>query len=98
MRQAAQVKGLVGEHFLRPPPFESPGGVPTSHGIIAPLAHRLRVESRYNRVAWLVDDPAISSGPTVIHRAVTDTVGRTPMIELGRVAKGLPGRVVAKLE
>jgi cysteine synthase A len=26
------------------------------------------------------------------------TVGRTPMIELGRLAKGLPGRVVAKLE
>lgn len=29
---------------------------------------------------------------------VTATVGRTPMVELGRMAKGLPGRVVAKLE
>jgi len=29
---------------------------------------------------------------------VTATVGRTPMVELGRLAKGLPGRVVAKLE
>src|SRR5205085_6727164 len=34
----------------------------------------------------------------VIHSAVTGTVGRTPMVELGRVARGLPGRVVAKLE
>ena len=34
----------------------------------------------------------------MIHSAVTGTVGRTPMVELGRVAKGLPGRVVAKLE
>ena len=29
---------------------------------------------------------------------VTATVGETPMVELGRLAKGLPGRVVAKLE
>jgi cysteine synthase A len=29
---------------------------------------------------------------------VTATVGRTPMVELARLAKGLPGRVVAKLE
>ncbi len=29
---------------------------------------------------------------------VTATVGKTPMVELGRLAKGLPGRVVAKLE
>ncbi len=28
----------------------------------------------------------------------TATVGKTPMVELARVAKGLPGRVVAKLE
>jgi cysteine synthase A len=34
----------------------------------------------------------------MIHRDVTATVGRTPMVELGRVAKDLPGRVVAKLE
>lgn len=34
----------------------------------------------------------------MIHHDVTATVGRTPMVELGRVAKGLPGRVVAKLE
>jgi len=29
---------------------------------------------------------------------VTATVGRTPLVELGRLAAGLPGRVVAKLE
>lgn len=29
---------------------------------------------------------------------VTATVGRTPMVELARLARGLPGRVVAKLE
>lgn len=29
---------------------------------------------------------------------VTASVGRTPMVELGRIAKGLPGRVAAKLE
>jgi cysteine synthase A len=26
------------------------------------------------------------------------TVGKTPMVELARVARGLPGRIVAKLE
>jgi len=34
----------------------------------------------------------------VIPCDLTATVGRTPLVELGRVAKGLPGRVVAKLE
>jgi cysteine synthase A len=34
----------------------------------------------------------------MIHRDVTATVGKTPMVELGRLAKGLPGRVIAKLE
>jgi cysteine synthase A len=34
----------------------------------------------------------------MIFRDVTATVGRTPVVELGRLAKGLPGRVVAKLE
>jgi cysteine synthase A len=29
---------------------------------------------------------------------LTATVGGTPLVELGRLAKGLPGRVVAKLE
>ena len=29
---------------------------------------------------------------------VTATVGRTPLVELGRLARGLPGRVLAKLE
>src|SRR5947209_6832161 len=28
----------------------------------------------------------------------TATVGKTPLVELGRLAKGLPGRIVAKLE
>lgn len=34
----------------------------------------------------------------MIYRDVTATVGRTPLVELGRIAHGLPGRVVAKLE
>ena len=34
----------------------------------------------------------------MIFRDVTMTVGRTPLVELERLAKGLPGRVVAKLE
>ncbi len=34
----------------------------------------------------------------MVLRDVTATVGRTPLVELGRLAKGLPGRVVAKLE
>lgn len=34
----------------------------------------------------------------MIVRDATATVGRTPMVELARVAKGLPGRVVGKLE
>ena len=34
----------------------------------------------------------------MIPRDVTATVGKTPMVELGRVGIGLPGRVVAKLE
>src|SRR3972149_8399714 len=34
----------------------------------------------------------------MIHPEATATIGRTPMVELGRMAKGLPGRVVAKLE
>lgn len=34
----------------------------------------------------------------MIFRDVTFTVGNTPMVELRRVAEGLPGRIVAKLE
>jgi cysteine synthase A len=34
----------------------------------------------------------------VIHSDVTATVGRTPLVELARIARGLPARVVAKLE
>jgi len=34
----------------------------------------------------------------MIFRDVTATVGRTPMVELSRLSKGLPGRVAAKLE
>ena len=34
----------------------------------------------------------------MILRDVTASVGSTPLVELARVAKGLPGRVVAKLE
>lgn len=42
--------------------------------------------------------PAKGSGPSMIYRNNTLTVGGTPMVELGLIAKGLPGRVVAKLE
>jgi len=34
----------------------------------------------------------------MIYRDAIESVGRTPIVDLGRVAKGLPGRVVAKLE
>jgi len=34
----------------------------------------------------------------MIYRDATATVGKTPMVELGRLAKGLRGRVIAKLE
>ncbi len=34
----------------------------------------------------------------MIYHDVTATVGKTPMVELARLAKGLPGRIVAKLE
>lgn len=34
----------------------------------------------------------------MIFRDVTATVGKTPMVELERLGRGLPGRVVAKLE
>jgi cysteine synthase len=34
----------------------------------------------------------------LIHQTLSDTVGQTPMVELGRLARGLPGRVCAKLE
>jgi len=34
----------------------------------------------------------------MIYRDITETVGRTPLVELGRVAKGLGGRVLGKLE
>jgi len=34
----------------------------------------------------------------MVLKDVAATVGRTPMVELGRLARGLPGRVVGKLE
>lgn len=34
----------------------------------------------------------------MIHHNTTSTVGRTPLVELASLAKGLPGRLVAKLE
>lgn len=34
----------------------------------------------------------------MIFRDVTETVGRTPIVNLGRMSKGLPGRVAGKLE
>lgn len=34
----------------------------------------------------------------MIVRDLTETVGKTPLVELGRMSKGLPGRVIAKLE
>lgn len=34
----------------------------------------------------------------MIQRDVCDTLDRTPLVELSRLARGLPGRVVGKLE
>ena len=34
----------------------------------------------------------------MIFRDAAETVGRTPLVELERLGKGLPGRIVAKLE
>jgi cysteine synthase A len=34
----------------------------------------------------------------VLFSDVTATVGKTPMVELARISRGLPGRIVAKLE
>jgi cysteine synthase A len=34
----------------------------------------------------------------MIFDSVTDTVGGTPLVALPRIAKGLPGRIAAKLE
>jgi len=34
----------------------------------------------------------------MVHSDLTATIGKTPLVELARMAKGLPGRVVAKLE
>lgn len=34
----------------------------------------------------------------MIFRDVTQTVGKTPLVELGRLSAGLPGRVIGKLE
>lgn len=34
----------------------------------------------------------------MIHGDLTTTVGRTPLVELGRIARNRPGRIVAKLE
>jgi cysteine synthase A len=34
----------------------------------------------------------------MIFRDLTETVGRTPLVELGRIGAGPPARVVGKLE
>ncbi|MCC7316654.1 MAG: cysteine synthase A [Planctomycetes bacterium] len=34
----------------------------------------------------------------MVHPDASGTIGQTPMVELGRLARGLPGRIVAKLE
>ena len=36
--------------------------------------------------------------PMRIYRDITQTIGRTPLVELSRLAEGLPGRVIAKIE
>ena len=33
-----------------------------------------------------------------IHKSMAELVGRTPLVELGRIAEGLPARIVVKLE
>ena len=39
-----------------------------------------------------------NAGPAVIFSNVSATIGGTPLVELSRIARGLPGRIVAKLE
>jgi cysteine synthase len=34
----------------------------------------------------------------MIHADATDTIGGTLLVELARLARGLPGRIIAKLE
>lgn len=34
----------------------------------------------------------------MIHANIASTIGRTPIVELARIARGLPGRILAKLE
>ncbi len=43
-------------------------------------------------------EDSLALGRQLIFRDVTATVGQTPLVELARIAEGLPGRVVAKLE
>jgi len=40
----------------------------------------------------------MNDGRLNTHLSLISTVGRTPLVELGRLAKNLPGRVLAKLE
>jgi len=50
-------------------------------------------------VSEIGDDGAVSSaGDPGLHRDLTTTVGGTPLVQLSRLGKGLPGRVAAKLE
>jgi cysteine synthase A len=39
-----------------------------------------------------------ATSTAMIQRDVTGTIGGTPLVELGRLARGLPGRLLAKLE
>src|SRR5438552_14959063 len=46
----------------------------------------------------LSEHVTLDQDAAMIHRDITATVGRTPIVELGRFAAGLPGRLLAKLE
>ncbi|HWA28417.1 MAG TPA: cysteine synthase A [Lacunisphaera sp.] len=62
------------------------GGVRCSAGVCGMVASRWRIEVRD------------ADSTAMIQQDVTQGVGHTPLVALGRVGRGLPGRILAKLE